>query len=282
MSPVTVSEAVKRSKRTIVIPVLLCLAPMLPLTWLFDRYKVPAAWGLIVIVACFVLMILAGLYFTLKWEIWALQNVDDVQTLKKRMESHPTSMGFPSKWTIGSSADKRLVQELWAERSLKTPILRPAISYDYTLAQETIIYRSRLQNGVLSACLAGMMFISYTKIFDKHQLYPILIAELMAACYFLYKTIFPSLKLKLSAKGIWMRKAGFVSWKDISRIYIQDELKQGSLTELLCISGTAPLLPQEIIFNIKDLNSGSAKLEYVIKNYLSVYNKKASEPLHFG
>ncbi len=190
-------------------------------------------------------------------------------------------MGLPSKWTIGSSADKQLVQELWAER-LKTPVLRPAISYDYTLAQETVIYGSRLQNGVLAGCIAGMMFISYTKTLDKYQLYPILIVELMAACYFLYKTIFPSLKLKLSAKGIGMRKTGLVNWKDISRIYIKDEIKQGTLTELLCISGTTPLFPKEIIFKIKNLNSGSAKLEYVIKNYLSVYNKTASEPLHFG
>lgn len=282
MSPVTVSEAIKRSKRIIVIPVLLCLAPMLPLIWLLDHYKISAFWGLIVIVSCFVLMILAGLYFTLKWEIWALQNVDDIYALKKRVESQLFSMGFPSKKTIGSKSDKALVQELWKERSLNTPLYRPAISYDYTLPEETIIYGSRFQNGTLTVCIAGMLFISYNKISDRSQLYLVLTGELIAISYFLYKTIFPRLKLKVSAKGIWVPKTGFTKWGEIARIYIRDEFDGSTMTELLCFTIKERQLSKDIIIKIMDLNLTSSKLEYAIKNYLSAYNKTALQPLLFG
>ncbi|WP_114791890.1 hypothetical protein U0035_15180 [Niabella yanshanensis] len=283
MLTVTVSEAIKKSNRIVVVPVLLCLAPILPLIWLFDHYKVSAVWGLIVIVSCFVLMILAGLYFTLKWEIWALQHVDDIKALKTRVENRPFSMGFPAKWKIGSKSRKLLVQELWEERSSRTPLYRPAISYDYTLPDEIAVYGSRIQYGAFALCLLAMPFISYSRITDKYQLYLVLPVELIAIIFFLYKTIFPGLKLKLSAKGIWLPKTGHVKWEEISRIYIKDELDQdAALTAFLCFTKKQPLLSKEIIFKIRNLNLTSSKLEYAIKNYLSAYNKKASEPLHFG
>ena len=264
------------------IPVLICLAPMLPLIWLMDRYKLPAIGGVLVIVSCFALMIVAGLYFTLEWEIWALQNVDDVYALKTRVETQPFSMGFPSKRTIGTKSQKALVKELWEERSLRTPLYRSGITYDYTLPEEMIIHCSRLQNGVLTVCLLVMLFISYTKIPDKSQLYPVLIGELIALVYFLYKTISPGLKLKLSAKGMWIPKTGLVSWQEISRIYIRDDLDQNTLAAFLCFTRKEPPRSKEMILKIKDLNITSSKVEYAIKNYLSAYNKTARQPLLFG
>src|SRR5688500_17385992 len=103
MEVVTVSQAVKKGGIMIALPVCIVLCfPMLVMITMSTLFSIAPLWGIITIIGCFVSAVLTGLYCTLKWEIWALKNVEDVYALKSRIEGQLFSTGFPSKWIIGS------------------------------------------------------------------------------------------------------------------------------------------------------------------------------------
>ncbi|MGC4232210.1 MAG: hypothetical protein QM594_04460 [Niabella sp.] len=286
IEPLTVSGVVNKAKTMVALPLcMILLLPMAVLIYWGDRYGLSPVMGVMGIVLCFVAAIFTGMYQTLKWEIWALQHVDDVLALKQRVESQTFSTGFPSKWTIGSRTDKKLVKELWTERSLKTPVYKNAISYDYTLPDETIITGSRAQNIAFLFCALGIAYVSFQNNVDHLQLYIVLSVVFIGFVYFLYKTLFPGKKLILSANGIWSEKAGFIKWGEVYRVYIWDDIeRQGAQVEKLSIikAGLIPQKSKNITLNIKSLGITSSRLEYTIKNYLAAYNKNSSVPLHFG
>ncbi|MCH5599535.1 hypothetical protein [Niabella ginsengisoli] len=286
MEFVTVSQAVKKAGMMIALPVCIVLCfPMIIMIIMSTLFSIAPLWGIITIVGSFILAILTGMYCTLKWEIWALKNVADVHALKSRIESQLFSTGFPSKWIIGSKHDKELIKQLWEDRALRNPVYKPAISYDYTLPEEMIITGSRMQNAILIFCCVGLIYISSTSIFAKVKLSIIVAIESLIGLYFLYKTIAPAKKFTLSAKGIWTKKTGVINWENVFKIYIWDDIGQGfSKVEKFSViqKGLITQKKKAVVFAIKDINISSSRLEYIIKNYLFVYNKKAINPLYFG
>ncbi|HMR83013.1 MAG TPA: hypothetical protein PKE30_07775 [Niabella sp.] len=82
--PLTVSGVVNKAKTMVALPLcMILLLPMVVLIYWGDRYGLSPVLVVIGIVLCFTAAIFTGMYQTLKWEIWALQHVDDVFALKK-------------------------------------------------------------------------------------------------------------------------------------------------------------------------------------------------------
>ncbi|HMR83012.1 MAG TPA: hypothetical protein PKE30_07770 [Niabella sp.] len=177
------------------------------------------------------------------------------------------------------------MKDLWTERSLKTPVYKSGISYDYTLPDETIIRGSRGQNTVFLFCALSVAYISFQNNVGGLRQYIIWGLAFIGFVYFLYKILFPDKKLILSAAGVWSKKTGFIKWEEIYKVYIWDDIeRQGAQVQKLSIikAGLIPQKSKTITLSIKSLGITSSRLEYTIKNYLVGYNKNSLVPLHFG